>query len=335
MEAYKIIRPLSYVAEIFCIIPFSFDLSKNNVELFVPFHKSAFYYLRLLIILTTVIGSIVYKQVVVSIYDSKSAIGNGVEFAHYNCRLIGTVCCVLSINYRNGHVISFMNSLIHLKKYMNDVGVNVNYKKISSLSYTTLLILFAKMIIMEIPYYINNFYEDFVGILDFIIFNLPLLLIHIISLQWILYLALLKVYIKSLNGVLKTLRYRQCWVINDFNKKPAISPVEILKKCGNIYSKLCIQSKIINKAFAWQFLLILPGFFIEIVLKSFNICQTIKNKTSVEAVTVISDIIHFLVVLEIVLPCVSVKEESLKVADTLAKIDINYENDADFEEVVS
>ncbi|KAF2904242.1 hypothetical protein ILUMI_01938 [Ignelater luminosus] len=38
---------------------------------------------------------------------------------------------------------------------------------------------------------------------------------------------------------------------------------------------------------------------------------------------------------KIVVPCVSVKEESLKVADTLAKIDVNYENDADFEKVVS
>lgn len=330
MCASKILKPLLIISEIFCLIPFYFE-SNNCCK---RFRKSIFYYIRMVLIVSVLLITILYKQISTTAYGSTAAIGNAVKFVHFNGHLIVAICSIVLTNFYNMEFVNFMNVLLDLEGKLSKLGFKIEYNKLSPLSFIIILIVIIQIVIIEIPYFVEAYYNHILNILIFFIFCLPLLLIQIMSLQWIFYMLLLNLYLKALNKIVKTIKFQQCWIIDDLVKNSVDPPNKTIKTCGFIYSKLCSNSKAINSVFSVQFLLLLPVFFIEIVLKSFYICQAIKKDSSIDLVLIISDVIHFIIVLELVIPCFIVKQKSKKFIDNLTML--NLENsDEKFEELVN
>ena len=117
-------------------------------------------------------------------------------------------------------------------------------------------------------------------------------------------------------------------MVEDFRRKKTNRKHEFIRSCGTIYDTLCTQSREINSAFASQILFLIPTVFILIIFNSFQTCRIIKKLIGFDCVWVVFDILYFVIFLELVVPCVVVREESEKFADTLHKINDNAIDDA-------
>ncbi|XP_063916325.1 putative gustatory receptor 28b isoform X1 [Zophobas morio] len=208
------------------------------------------------------------------------------------------------------------------------MGFPVDYDDIKKHVRRLIGFLIFKIVLQQIAFCTQGFSWDTTDYFDYIVHNIPLIIIHALLIQWIIYLAILHLHFKKLNTILKTFLYGECWMVEDFRRKKTNRKHEFIRSCGTIYDTLCTQSREINSAFASQILFLIPTVFILIIFNSFQTCRIIKKLIGFDCVWVVFDILYFVIFLELVVPCVVVREESEKFADTLHKINDNAIDDA-------
>lgn len=160
-------------------------------------------------------------------------------------------------------------------------------------------------------------YENLVpfhGIYEHIVRYIFIHFMDLIILQWICFMELLKLYLTELIYVVKNMKIKQCWVVEDFKipRKYNQKFDNILKDISKIYDQIYTVSKDINLAFSVPFLLIIPICFIIATVTIFSLCKIIKREDKINPFMTIAYMSYMIRMMAIILP-------PLKVTDTAKK----------------
>ncbi|XP_068913921.1 uncharacterized protein [Tenebrio molitor] len=306
-----------------------------------PKNKTHILWITIISIFVIVPG--IMRQVIQSINDNKGIIIAAVEFANYNSRMPTTICCLIMTNLRAGYLTDFITSARTLDKKFTNMGFLVDYEVVKRSGPSLVGLVLFKLALQQIPFLSQGesrsrklhlflsflgFSWDLIDYLDYIIYNIPIFIIHVLLIQWIVYLTILRLHFKTLSIIVKTLRYHHCWVSEDFRVRRSTLKMfnrqrEVVRTCSTIYDELCKQSERINDAFAWQILFLIPTLFVLVIFNSFQSCRMIKNLVEFDCGSVIFDILYFGVFLELVTPCIALRQEVDKFVNVLHRITTN------------
>lgn len=315
--------------------------NKNQFQRQQNRYLNIFYYFRLICLISVIVFCVIYRQYNKSIYNTTGVITVSVQFTYYNCRIPIVIICLICTNVNSKQIEEFLNRFNKIDDTFRKYNCPTDYKNVKTITRILFVWFFVKIFIQHVPYFVDGFNWDTNDILDYFVMNLPMIVMYILTLQWSIYLHILRINFITLNSVMKSLKFNKCWVVNDYisvyNKSRTASGnvSDIIRKTGCLYDSLCMQGDRLNRAYAWQILFIVPALFIMIIYSSFDVCQMIKEKEEFDGTTIVFDIMYFITFLELILPCVFAKEIADKFVDSLHSIDINFEHGHDLEEIVN
>ncbi|XP_044272424.1 putative gustatory receptor 28b [Tribolium madens] len=219
----------------------------------------------------------------------------------------------------------FVSTAQMIDKKFKNMGFAVDYSTGRRQTQIFAGVLIFKIVLQLMPFYFLGTSWSLVDFLDFIVYNLPAFVVYVCSIQWITHIAIIRLQFKTLNKILKILRYQPPWFVETYRlrKKKSISSKILIRECGTFYDALCIQSGKINNAFAVQVLLIISMLLMLIIFDSFQTCRMIQNLTEFDCGSVVYNILYFETLMELVLPCVLIESEADRFSDNLHKINNN------------
>lgn len=292
--------------------------------------------MRMMLMIIAVCFAIVYSQMNGAVKPANGLAATTIKFMTYNLKFPGFILYVLMTNFYTKKVVNFMNGIKEIDIDMMKMGCKIDYRKACVTSRICVAATIVKIILQFIAYYITEDPTSLKVFIEYVVLNFPLYVVHIIACYWLLCVNLITLHFKYLNDILRSVKYRQCFVIEDFKIKEKLPLFENIKRCGILYDKLCQQSSNISDAFGWQILYILPAAFIIVIHNTFYILRMVRGDEIFSLKFIIIDILYFILFLEFVMPCVICKEESLKFEEILNKVDLILTKDTeDLEEAVS
>lgn len=244
------------------------------------------------------------------------------------------VIYLIATNLSTKNIANFMNAINDVGDQMEEIGWKKDYRKLFIIQRVWLYFTAFKGI-LETAMFTFDEPPSWSQLLESIVFNVPLSLAHIMAIHWITYVGLLMLHFQGLNEILKALKYRQCFVIEDLKETHKLPIAFVLKQCSLIYNELCRQSININNAYAWQFLYLMPGVFVVVMNNTFEILRMLKQEVPFAVRPVIIDLIYLVTFLEFVMPCELCKTESYKFSNILNKVDLKITHSKEIEDVVS
>lgn len=328
----NVVNLLLMYSMVFAMTPFTCSI-KNGTPVFSKRRKGFFYLLGMLLIISLVEVSIVYREFLTpSSYNNNTAgfVPNAVTEISHNVNILTIVLYICVTNFYTEATINFMNSIKKIENNMKKIGLNVSYRSSYRIQYVLLSVMLVKLVAQ-----IASHFVDGGDIAHFGARNVHLFVIHVIAMQWVTFINMLTVQFEGINELLKTMKYRQCFVVEDFQEAVKIPVTYIIRECSVIYGQLCDLSRSINKAYVWQILFIVPANFITILSNTFYTCKMMEGRIPVSVQTITLDVICLISLFEFVLPCVYCKEEADKFVQILNKVDFKLNRNAEIEDIVS
>lgn len=327
-----IMKPAIITSKISALASLKMEIVKEKA-VFSKRKPTVLYVLHIIISISIVFSATIYGEDRLQL-SGVGIVAKVIKFITYNIKLPAMILYIMATNFHTKNIASFMNAINDVGDQMEEIGWKRNYRKLFIIQRVWLYFTAIKGILGTAMFTIDE-PLSLSGFLDSIVFNVPLSLTHIMAIHWITYIGLLILHFRGLNEILKTLKYRQCFVIEDLKATQKLPTAVVLKQCSLIYNELCRQSININNAYAWQFLYLMPGVFIVVMNNTFDILRMLKQEVPFSLKPVIIDFIYLVTFLEFVMPCELCKTESYKFSNILNKIDLKITHSKEIEDVVS
>lgn len=315
------------------LTPFIF--SKNSHE-YAAVGKRPFYIIRIIILIlfTEFLQSEVLKHAVVPPPKGLNRIivatvRNSVPFLI----LIGFPLCTVATYWNSSKVAKFMNNLKQIGIDMEEIGFSVNFRR----KYKWYIIQIGSKLFQMVSsvvcflVYINGSFKHTVFMA---LYCTPYMLNLLILIQWTSFVNLLTMHFKCLNEFLKTLKYRQCFMVEDFSEIRSKPVIVVIEGCGSIYDRLVDESRRLNEAYAWQIFYLIPHYFLLTLYNIYDALLSFKNDTPLPILILSNGLLSTVYILEFVIPCALCKEEASRFSDILNRVDLKLHKSTDLEELV-
>lgn len=327
-----VVKPTIITSEISSLASLKMDVIKEK-PVFSKRKLRVVYIIRIIIAISVVLFAVVYGENKLEI-SGVGIVAKVIKLIAYNIKLPAMVIYLSATNFYAKNIANFMNALYNVAEQMEEIGWKKDYRKLFIIQRVWLYFTAFKAI-LETAMFTFDEVPSWSLFFDSVVFNVPLTLAHILAINWITYIGLLMLHFRGLNDILKTLKYRQCFVIEDLKATQKLPVAFILKQCSLIYNELCRQSININNAYAWQFLYLMPGVFVVVMNNTFEILRMLKQEIPFTVKPVIIDVLYLILFLEFVMPCEFCKTESYKFNNILNKVDLKITHSKETEDVVS
>ncbi|XP_017774646.1 PREDICTED: putative gustatory receptor 28b [Nicrophorus vespilloides] len=325
-EMEEATMPILLVANFLGMARF-YSISKGKII------NSFFYYFRLAIILAVYIIVLVLREILKTPLTSSGSIPTIVEVMDFYGRIPVTLMTMAILNISNWRLLEFYKGISNVNSQFVKMGFKLRYNNYRSQVRIMLFLVLVKLVLQQLAFAFGRF--DYSTLVHYAVDNINFVLLHLTNMIWASTVLLLKENFAFLNDVLRTLMYRQCWVIDDYVKIERPPIVNLLKRCAKLYDRLITLSKTLNSVFAWILIMNIPMIFVEIIYNTFSICQMAQGLKSLNAQTIIFDLLYLISFLEITIPCIYVKEEADKFVGRLNKVDLNLENSIELDNLMS
>ncbi|XP_031355062.1 putative gustatory receptor 28b [Photinus pyralis] len=265
-----------------------------------------FYYARLSILFIAIGYVVIQGHVSITIREQiKRGVGLIIELVHFHHHLLTAVMCIFFTNLNGRNLVKVLHGFVAVQEDFQQLGFPINYKKAIPFTYVVNILFILKVIVLVATLF---YWEHPHSIL----YSTLHIAIHALSTMWIFYLLLIKLNIQHLNAIFLT----------HFEQNHAPSTAKLLLACGDIYAKLFRINDLVNKSFVWQFIVVIPQLFLEILLHTFHMIKVMKYEAKIEGSSIVVDVTYFWILLNIVVPTVLTKNEFNLLVDTIADIGI-------------
>lgn len=318
------------------LAPFIF--SKNPHKEYAAIGKRPFYIIRItiLILFTEFLQSEVLKRAVVSAPPKGlnriivATVRNSVPFLI----LIGFPLCTVATYWSSSKLAEFMNNLKQIATDMEEIGFSINYRrkyKWYIFQICSKLLQMVSSVVGFLVYINGSFKHTFIMAL----YCTPYMLNLLILVQWTSFVNLLTMHFKCLNRFLKTLKYRQCFMVEDFSKARRKPVIVVIEGCAAIYDRLVDESRRLNEAYAWQIFYLIPHYFLLTLYNIYDALLSFKNDTPLPILVLSNGLLSTVYILEFIIPCALCKEEASRFSEILNRVDLKLHKSAELEELVS
>lgn len=273
-------------------------------------------------------------QMVILPKELNSILISVVRFVVFHAILPGFPLYLFATYWNSCKMAEFMNNLKQIEVEMEQIDLNINFRRKYKLHILQIGFKLLEMVFSETCFIAFVSDGRFKQTASAAIYGLPYMLTYLILIQWTSFVNLLTIYFESLNQLLKTLKYRQCFLIEDFMKVKRKPISEVIDGCGKIYDLLCDESKRLNSAYAWQILYLIPHFFLISLSSIYDVLLSFKNDTPIHSLILINGILCTLYIFEFVLPCALCKQEASRFSEILNTVDLKIRKNAELEGTV-
>lgn len=335
MAALKdVVVPVVKLSYFCTLAPFVFV---KNGKRYGPIERRSFYLIRLILLI--ILLETMYVNMALKIPTPTKEINGivitAVRFGVFYLMLL-TFPIYLIATFLNSHKIAdFMNNLQQIGLQMEEIGLRINFKRKYKLQMFQFFWKLFEMLLSFLCFVCEVSDGSVAQFFGLVIFSVPLIMTYVVLLQWATFVNLLGMHFNSLNQFLKALKYRQCFIIEDFSKVKRKPLIEVIEECGAIYDGLCDESKRLNEAYAWQILCLIPHYFLITLSNIYNALLSFKNDTPFSAKILMNGLLGGVYLLEFVLPCALCKEEANRFSEILNKVDLKLQKSPEIEDVVS
>lgn len=320
----------------YCCTLAPFIFSKNSEKEYIAVGKRPFYVIRLisLILFAELMQLEMLRRTVVSPPKGlDNIIIAVVHSAVPYLALIGFPLYLVATYWNTSKLAEFMNNLKQIGIDMKEIGFRMNFHKKYKWHIFQICFKLFQMVFGEICFLVHT-NGSFKHTILMALYGMPYMLNIFISIQWTSFVNLLTMHFKCLNQLLKTLKYRQCFIIEDFTKIRSKPVIDMIEGCGLIYDRLCDESRKLNEAYAWQIFYLIPHYFLITISHIYDVLLSFKNDTPFPAFTLIIGILSIVYIFEFVIPCALCKEEASRFSEILNKVHFKLQKSAELEELV-
>lgn len=335
MTALKdLVVPIVKLSHFCTLAPF---VIVKNAKSYAPIRRCSLYLIRLIVLI--ILLETMYVQMALKIPTPTKEINGivitAVRFGVFYLMLL-TFPIYLIATFLNSHKIAnYMNNLKQIGVQMEAIGLRMNFRRKYKLHMLQIGWKLFEMLLSFLCFICEVSDGSVAQLLGLVIFTVPLIMTYVVLLQWATFVSLLGMHFKGLNEFLKALKYRQCFIIEDFPKVKRKPLIEVIEECGAIYDRLCDESKRLNEAYAWQILCLIPHYFLITLSNIYNALLAFKNDTPFSAKILMNGLLGGLYLVEFVLPCALCKEEAGRFSEILNKVDLKLQKSPEIEDVVS
>lgn len=321
----------------YCCSLAPFLLSKNTHKEYTAIKKRPLYIIRIiiLIVVTAIIHYKVLKETSIFPKELNNLIITIVRYGIFFAILIGFPLYLIATYWNSQKMSDFINNLKQIGMEMEKIGLTMNFQRKYKWLIIQIYFKIFQMIISVLCFVVFNSDGNFKQTTLMIVYSIPFMLTLLISIQWTSFVNLLTMHFKYLNQLLKTLKYRQCFVLEDFTKIRAQSVIKIVQNCGLLYDSLCDESKRLNVAYEWQILYLIPHYFLITLACVYQVLLSFKNDTPLPILLLINGILGAVYILEFVIPCTLCKQEANRFSEILNKVAAKLQKTVELEELVS
>lgn len=327
----SLIVKISYV---FTLAPFIF--SKNTHKQYIAVRKRVFYIIRIIILILVIEAFYirVAQQMVTPPKKLNSIIISAVRFGVFYAILPGFPLYLIATYWNSTKMAEFMNNLKLIGMEMKEIGGKLNFRGKYRWHIIQIGFKFLEMAFSETCFIVFASDGSIKQILSSAFYGIPYMLTYLILIQWTSFVNLLTMHFEALNQLLKSLKYRQCFVIEDFVKVKTKPIIEVIEGCGSIYDRLCDESKRLNESYAWQILFLIPHFFLITLSSLYEVLLSFKNDTPLPILLLMNGILCTLYIVEFVMPCAFCKQEASRFSEILNIVDLKLQKNDELEEIV-
>lgn len=143
-------------------------------------------------------------------------------------RVPGYLILLAFLNFRIKPAAIIVARLNTVNEAMTRIGPGVDFNKLHHYArkYTALAI--AKILVLVLAAFIDD-RMSFRLLIDLIAYGLPVYTSHLVVLQWSCAVHTITLHFNELNNILKSLKYRHCFVVEDFRCKQKVSASTAIK----------------------------------------------------------------------------------------------------------
>lgn len=319
----------------FCTIA-PFVIVRNRKE-YISVGSHPFYLIRI-IGLTVILEAMIIREsqqfADIVAQQVNGVIITTVRFGIFYAMLLGFPLYSFVTFLNSSKIADFMNNIKQIGSEMEEIGLRMNFKSKYRMHVFQIGCKLFEMFLGTVCFI--HFVSDgtILNVVFLAFFSIPFMLTYMILIQWTSFVNLLTMHFASLNRFLKTLKYRQCFIVEDFPKVKRKPLIEVIEECGTIYDQLCDESKRLNEAYAWQILYLIPHYFLITLSSIYEVLVSFKNDTPFSEQKLINGLLGALYLLEFVVPCALCKEEAGRFSDILNKVDLKLQKSQEMEDVV-
>lgn len=318
----------------FCTLA-PFVVVKNKKE-FAPIGNRPFYLIRMIVKILLLEALYVQSQQYIEPPKQMNEVVIGViHLCVFYVMHISFPVYLIATFLNSWKIAEFMNNLKQITTQMGEIGLRLNYRRKYKLHLFRVACGVLQMFFSSACFIVEVSNGDAWQIIALVVFTLPFMMTYVILIQWMAFVSLLTMHFKSLNQFLKSLKYRQCFIVEDFPKIERKPLIEVIEECGSIYDKLCDEAKTLNEAYAWQILCLIPHYFLITLSNLYQVLLGFKNDTPFSWQVLINGALGAIYLLEFVVPCAVCKEEASRFSEILNKIDLKLQKNGEIEDVVS
>lgn len=266
-------------------------------------------------IITYIIG--IHRTPMIQAYRDQIEVKNNLtnQILLYMADCCGYIILILTYFYQyytTKGLTKSMNTLMNIESKLKQNGASLIFHRKKQFYMVALCVFAIDMCLKSYDtFYLA--YESLVpfhGVYEHIIRYSFITFMDLIILQWICFMELIKLYFEELIRIIKRIKHKQCWVVEDFNKQSKYHQrsENIIKDIAVIYDQLYVIAKRINLAYSMPFLLIVPICFVITTVTIFSLCKIIKKGHNINPFMTVAYMSYILRMSAIILPPFQVTE---------------------------
>lgn len=186
------------------------------------------YALKIFVLIAAVSFSAIYCQITVTA-NVEGIIPIIMHYIMYNIKSIALFLYLIAGNFYLKPTLTFLNAFSEIDEDMRDLGCKINYKNLHVVQYVYMAYILVKINVQMIVYNVGEPFS-LITLTNCIVFTVPLNMAHTISFQWFTGIGLVTLHFRELNELIKSVKYRHCFVVEDLQQKRELPTRIVIKR---------------------------------------------------------------------------------------------------------